>query len=108
MLLRYGEALRGKSANMGAREAGFLRLSFVGLQQRLLSSIAAFAKPLAVHRKGLAKSDEAASHAMAEAFVQGEAQPEDESDDPSAGEDFIATEDNEAAEFWPRPPRTLR
>jgi SNF2 family DNA or RNA helicase len=36
MLLSYGEALRAKSANMGAREAGFLRLSFVGLQQRLL------------------------------------------------------------------------
>ena len=89
MLLSYGEALRAKSANIGAREAGFVRLSFVGLQQRLLSSIAAFAKTLEVHRKGLARSDEAASPAAAEAFVQGGAEPEDESDDPSAGESFI-------------------
>jgi hypothetical protein len=98
MLLRYGEALRAKSANTGAREAGFLRLSFVGLQQRLLSSIAAFAKTLAVHRKGLAKSDDAASPAAAEAFVQGGAKPEDESDDPAVGESFIAAEESEAAE----------
>ena len=98
MLLSYGEALRAKTANMGAREAGFLRLSFVGLQQRLLSSIAAFAKTLAVHRKGLAKSDAAASPAAAEAFVQGGAEPEDESDDPAAGESFIAAEESEAAE----------
>ncbi len=98
MLLRYGEALRAKSANMGAREAGFLRLSFVGLQQRLLSSIAAFAKTLAVHRKGLAKSDEAASPAAAEAFVQGGPEPEDESDDPAAGQSFIDAEESEAAE----------
>jgi SNF2 family DNA or RNA helicase len=85
-LLRYGELLRAKSANMGAREAGFLRLSFVGLQQRLLSSIAAFAKTLAVHRKGLAKPDETTSPAIAEAFVQGGPEPEDESDDPAAGQ----------------------
>ena len=45
-LLNYGEALRAKTANIGAREAGLVRLSFVGLQQRLLSSIAAFAKTL--------------------------------------------------------------
>ena len=98
MLLSYGEALRAKTANMGAREAGFLRLSFVGLQQRLLSSIAAFAKTLAVHRKGLAKSDDAASPAAAAAFVQGGAEPEDEFDDPTTGESFIAAEESEAAE----------
>ncbi len=98
MLLRYGEALRTKTANMGAREAGFLRLSFVGLQQRLLSSIAAFAKTLAVHRKGLAKSGDAPSPAAAEAFVHGGAEPEDESDDPTKGESFIDTEESEAAE----------
>jgi superfamily II DNA or RNA helicase len=97
-LFNYGEALRAKAANMGAREAGFLRLSFVGLQQRLLSSIAAFAKTLEVHRKGLAKANAAASTAMAEAFVQGGAEPEDESDDPLEGERFIAAEESEAAE----------
>ena len=57
MLLNYGEALRAKTANIGAREAGLVRLSFVGLQQRLLSSIAAFAKTLEVHRKGLVEGE---------------------------------------------------
>jgi hypothetical protein len=97
-LLNYGEALRTKTANMGAREAGFLRLSFVGLQQRLLSSTAAFAKTLEVHRRGLVKANGVAPSAMAEAFVQGGAEPEDESDDPTVGETFIATEESEAAE----------
>jgi len=97
-LLNYGEALRAKTANMGAREAGFLRLSFVGLQQRLLSSIAAFAKTLEVHRRGLVKANGAAPLAMAEAFVQGGPEPEDESDDATTGESFIAAEESEAAE----------
>jgi hypothetical protein len=51
-----------------------------------------------VHRKGLAKSDDAASPAAAEAFVQGGAKPEDESDDPAVGESFIAAEESEVAE----------
>ncbi len=97
-LLNYGEALRAKTANMGALEAGFLRLSFVGLQQRLLSSIAAFAKTLEVHRRGLVKANGVAPSAMAVAFVQGGAEPDDESDDPTAGESFIAVEESEAAE----------
>jgi len=37
--------------------ASYVRLTFVGLQQRLLSSIAAFAKTLEVHRKGLLRAD---------------------------------------------------
>jgi superfamily II DNA or RNA helicase len=98
MLLGYGEVLRAKTADMGAREAGFLKLSFVGLQQRLLSSIAAFAKTIALHRKGLVKPDVAPSPAMAEAFVQGAAEPEDESDDPTVGENFITAEESAAAE----------
>jgi superfamily II DNA or RNA helicase len=98
MLLNYGEALRAKTADIGAREAGLVRLSFVGLQQRLLSSVAAFAKTLEVHRKGLVKANAGTAPALAEAFVQGGAEPEDETDDPADGAAFIATEETEAAE----------
>ena len=68
--LRRGAA-RPDRRTSGAREAGYLRLSFVGLQQRLLSSIAAFAKTLEVHRKGLVKAKPSAAPAVAEAFVAG-------------------------------------
>ncbi len=98
LLLSYGEALRAKTGNMDSREAGLLRLSFVGLQQRLLSSIAAFAKTLEVHRRGLVKANAGVATAVAEAFVQGGAEPEDETDDPADGDAFIATEETEAAE----------
>ena len=52
-LAAYGEVIRARTANLPPREAGYVRLTFVGLQQRLLSSIAAFARTLEVHRKGL-------------------------------------------------------
>jgi hypothetical protein len=98
MLLNYGESLRAKTADIGAREAGLVRLSFVGLQQRLLSSVAAFAKTLEVHRRGLVRANASAAPAVAEAFIQGGAEPEDETDDPADGAAFIAAEETEAAE----------
>lgn len=48
-LAQYGEAIRTRTASLPLQEAGYVRLTFVGLQQRLLSSIAAFAKTLEVH-----------------------------------------------------------
>src|SRR5271165_2634697 len=92
---RVGRATRSTASSP---RRSFLRLSFVGLQQRLLSSIAAFAKTLEVHRRGLVKANGVGASAMAEAFVQGGAEPEDEPDDPTAGESFIAAEESEAAE----------
>lgn len=56
MLADYGVGLRNRAAALPARQAGFVRLAFVGLQQRLLSSINAFARTLEVHRRGLEKS----------------------------------------------------
>jgi hypothetical protein len=50
MLTTYGEAVRARTANLPPKEAGYIRLTFVGLQQRLLSSIAAFAKTLTDQR----------------------------------------------------------
>jgi len=74
-----------------------VKLTFVGLQQRLLSSIAAFAKTLEVHRKGLLRAD-SASEAAAEAFVHGGAEMEDEPSDETAGAKLIQGEEDQAAE----------
>jgi hypothetical protein len=46
MLAAYGETLRARAAELPPRQAGLARLAFVGLQQRLLSSPAAFAHTL--------------------------------------------------------------
>jgi len=98
MLTAYGEAVRARTANLPAREAGYLRLTFVGLQQRLLSSIAAFAKTLAVHRKGLVNSASVAPKAVAQAFVHAGSPEEDEPDDLLAGEKLVQEEEDQAAE----------
>ena len=98
MLTAYGEAVRARTANLPPKEAGYIRLTFVGLQQRLLSSIAAFAKTLEVHRKGLLKLDKSASTAAAEAFVRGGAETEDDPDDSETGEKLIQEEEDQAAE----------
>jgi hypothetical protein len=55
-LAEYGEITRARATNLPPRQAGNVRLAFVGLQQRLLSSIAAFARTLEVHRKGLVRT----------------------------------------------------
>src|SRR6266446_211939 len=56
-LTAYGEAIRARAASLPPREVGYARLAFVGLQQRLLSSIAAFAKTFEVHRRGLLRAN---------------------------------------------------
>lgn len=97
-LAEYGEVIRARSANLPLREAGYVRLTFVGLQQRLLSSIAAFAKTLEIHRKGLLRADIAVSEAAAGAFVHGGAETEDEPTDEIGGEKLIQEEEDQAAE----------
>ena len=97
-LAEYGEVIRARTANLPPREAGYVRLTFVGLQQRLLSSIAAFAKTLEVHRKGLLRADVAGSEAAAEEFVRGGAETEDEPIDELGGEKLIQEEEDQAAE----------
>ena len=86
---------------------------FVGLQQRLLSSIAAFARTLEVHRKGLVRTDFAGSDAAAEAFVHGGAETEDEPIEED-GEKLIQDEEDAGGRgsrghccrrFRPRPRR---
>src|ERR1700682_5274139 len=98
MLAAYGEAVRARTANLPPKEAGYIRLTFVGLQQRLLSSIAAFAKTLEVHRKGLLKLDKSASIAAAEAFGRGGAETKDDPENSETGEKLIQEEEDQAAE----------
>ncbi len=52
-LAAYGEMRMRRIANLPTQKASMAKLAFVGLQQRLLSSIAAFARTLKVHRTTL-------------------------------------------------------
>jgi len=73
MLAEYGSLRERRIGALRAGKAAQARLSFVGLQQRLLSSISAFAKTLQVHRKSLLRViDQGASRipaAAAAAYV---------------------------------------
>ena len=52
-LAAYGELRMKRIASLPTQKAAIAKLAFVGLQQRLLSSIAAFARTLKVHRATL-------------------------------------------------------
>ena len=75
MLAAYGELRAKRIAQLPPRLAANAKLVFVGLQQRLLSPIAAFLRTLEVHRKSLLflieKGDAAAPIEAARAFVTG-------------------------------------
>ena len=98
MLAAYGETVRARAAGLSAREAGNARLAIVGLQQRLLSSIAAFARTLEVHLRSLQRSADGASAVAAQAFVQGTAEVEDEPLEEASGAAAIDAEEIQAAE----------
>jgi ERCC4-related helicase len=97
------DALRMKRIQrLPGQKAALAKLAFVGLQQRLLSSIAAFAKTLKVHRATLQRivDGEEASRvaAAAQAFVEGPASEdcaelglEDESAEKAIEADDVAT-----------------
>jgi ERCC4-related helicase len=53
LLAAYGAMRNSRIDGLPRQQASLARLAFVGLQQRLLSSIAAFARTLNVHRKTL-------------------------------------------------------
>jgi ERCC4-related helicase len=55
MLARYGDLRMRRISKLPAHKAALAKLAFVGLQQRLLSSIAAFSRTLKVHRSSLQK-----------------------------------------------------
>lgn len=101
MLAAYGELRGRRIERLPRRAAGQARLVFVGLQQRLLSSVAAFARTLEVHRRSLQAAAERNATRMpqvvAEAFVHGAPADEDqvETDEQTALE--VIERDEEAA-----------
>lgn len=86
LLTAYGERLRARAAELPPRQAGLAKLAFVGLQQRLLSSPAAFAATLGVHLKGLDRK-QAASAITAQSFTNGGLI---DTDDPEVEQDALA------------------
>jgi hypothetical protein len=74
-LAAYGELRMKRITRLPTQRASMAKLAFVGLQQRLLSSVAAFARTLKVHRATLQRvlNGEEASlvAAAAQAFVEG-------------------------------------
>ena len=104
LLAAYGKQRIERISRLPPRQAAQAKLAFVGLQQRLLSSIAAFARTLDVHRKSLARMiDEGGTTAPVEAataFVTGEMDldevPLDAAEDEA--EATVAADEDAAAE----------
>jgi SNF2 family DNA or RNA helicase len=98
MLAAYGELRERRLAGLPRAAAAQGRLVFVGLQQRLLSSIAAFARTLKIHRQTLdSLAERIATRTAAEAYVQSPA-PEELPLDADEGEvEASLAEDQKAA-----------
>lgn len=99
MLAEYGELREKRIARLPRGEAAQARLVFVGLQQRLLSSIAAFARTLKVHRRTMQSlAERVALGSVARSFV---ATPDPEGelplDMPEAEAEAALDADEEAA-----------
>jgi SNF2 family DNA or RNA helicase len=92
MLTAYGELRGARLAKLAPQKAALAQLAFVGLQQRLLSSIAAFAKTLAVHRRTLARLIEHEEVATAEAADAGFVAPPDPDEAAELGLDEAEAE----------------
>ncbi|TVR81402.1 MAG: ATP-dependent helicase [Rhodospirillales bacterium] len=105
-LADYEELREQRISSLARSEAAQARLIFSGLQQRLLSSIAAFAKTLSVHRRTLAKLVDKADSAekgikeAAEAFARsgGELEEQSSEDDGTDTEAQIDADEEAAAE----------
>jgi hypothetical protein len=96
-LAAYGEKLRARAAALPPREAGLAKLAFIGLQQRLLSSPAAFAATLEVHLKGLDRR-QAQSATTAKSFTAGAAEEEEEPEAEQEGLLSLERDEDAAAE----------
>lgn len=69
MLADYGALREQRVGRLPARERAQARLVFSGLQQRLLSSVAAFARTLEAHKRGLERKAAAAGDLAAKQFA---------------------------------------
>jgi superfamily II DNA or RNA helicase len=107
MLAAYGDVRQARLARLPRREQALGALAFVGLQQRLLSSIAAFAGTLRKHRESLARQIEAddqfpeAGDMVAEMLIGPEAAVESadggDSEDENRSSHLLAAQQDEAA-----------
>jgi uncharacterized protein YukE len=104
LLVTYGELRMKRIAKLSNQKAALAKLAFVGLQQRLLSSVAAFARTLKTHRATLQKvldGEEVARATAAAASFVGAPTPEDNAELGLEGEDaekaMAANEEAEAA-----------
>ena len=70
MLSAYGELRGRRISRLPRNQVAQAKLVFVGLQQRLLSSIAAFARTLDVHRRSLSITATAVPEAAVDVFVR--------------------------------------
>lgn len=100
MLSDYGQLREHRISRLNPRDAAQARILFVGLQQRLLSSVPAFARTLKTHRNTLLKSTqgqvEQASIATAMTLVLDAASEEDIEFEDEAGADAIISDDDAA------------
>ena len=106
LLGEYGEIRQARIARLPRREQAFGALVFVGLQQRLLSSIAAFARTLRKHRDSLGREAESADNPpdanelIAETITAPEIAVESvdggEATDEAQAADLLATQQDEA------------
>jgi ERCC4-related helicase len=100
-LADYGKLREKRIAGLSAQDAAHARILFVGLQQRLLSSVAAFARTLKTHRKMLIKlgtqpSPTPIAPALARAFVDVLADPDQTTlgvEDEEGADEVIADDD---------------
>lgn len=100
-LAAYGQLREKRITGLSAQDAAHARILFVGLQQRLLSSVAAFARTLKTHRKALAKlgtdpSPIPVAPAAARAFVDIPAEPDQATlglEDEGGVDEVIADDD---------------
>ena len=103
-LAAYGEQRRNRIAGLPAHKAALAKLTLVGLQQRLLSSIPAFLRTLKAHRKTLQRLIEGeqprAAVAAAQAFVDGSTtdKPEELALENEGAEQVIDADEESAAE----------
>src|SRR5262245_9576680 len=103
-LADYGELRSRRIGELPGHKAALAKLAFVGLQQRLLSSIPAFLRTLKAHRKTLQRlvdgEEEQASPAAAQAFVDGSTteQIDDLGLEEQPAEDAIEADEDATAE----------
>ncbi|MFG1270116.1 DISARM system SNF2-like helicase DrmD [Xanthobacter sp. DSM 14520] len=98
-LAAYGELRMRRIASLPTQKAALAKLAFVGLQQRLLSSIAAFARTLNVHRATLQRMvDGAAAGSVAAAALAFVARPANEDNNELGLEDDRAEKSIDADE----------